>query len=98
MNNELQIYDSSNYQLNKNNDLYLLDNLNMLQYLNYYLDYLKLYVDIKKGEKKSMKQLDKWITYNCEYCGKEKEVLKSHYNKVQHHYCSNECRISAMKK
>lgn len=97
LNNELTIYDSSYYFINEYGNVELNQFVKELQFMNYDLEYLKLYVNITHGEKRSMKQNDKWITYNCEFCGKEKEVLISHYNKVNHHYCSNECRIQAMK-
>lgn len=38
------------------------------------------------------------IFKECELCGKEKEMLKSHYKKAKHHYCSSKCRIEGMKK
>jgi len=59
---------------------------------------LKQIMDIKLKEKISKKQLDKWITYKCDVCGKENKQLISHYNKNKHHYCSNECRKIGLKK
>jgi hypothetical protein len=41
----------------------------------------------------SKKQQDKWIAFNCEVCGKEREELISHYNLHKHHYCSKECGV-----
>jgi len=44
-----------------------------------------------RKEKMSHKQLDKWTVFNCEYCGKEKEELTTHYKKAKHHFCSYNC-------
>lgn len=39
----------------------------------------------------SRKQIDKHITFNCEYCGNETEQLISKYNKSLTHCCSSSC-------
>ena len=31
------------------------------------------------------------IKFNCEYCGKEHNIIESEYNKNKHHFCSKEC-------
>lgn len=57
-----------------------------------YMEYEKCNLNIKYlTEPKSRKQKDKWITFNCDYCGKEKEQLISHYNKNKTHCCSRSC-------
>jgi len=34
------------------------------------------------------------VTFNCEWCGKEKKQYPSQYNKRTHHFCSLSCGIS----
>jgi predicted RNA-binding Zn-ribbon protein involved in translation (DUF1610 family) len=48
-------------------------------------------IDIKTKIKMCKKQQEKWITFKCENCGKEREELISHYKKHKHHYCCREC-------
>lgn len=43
------------------------------------------------------KQYDKWIDFKCEWCGKDKEELISHFKKKKHHYCSVKCHHDFMK-
>lgn len=31
------------------------------------------------------------IKFNCDYCGKESECIKSEFERNEHHYCSREC-------
>jgi hypothetical protein len=82
-------YHSFNYYLN-NNMLLLKDNIDK-PYMDWDKGKLDNVIDITIKEKTSHKQQDKWITFNCEYCGKEREELIAHYNKHKHHYCSREC-------
>ncbi len=35
------------------------------------------------------------ITYKCEYCGEEKTMYPSLYNKSKNHFCSRECFYNA---
>lgn len=88
-NGKLINYHSLNYSLNDNN--LALNNDIKIPYMEWDIHNLNKIIDLSVKEKMSHKQLDKWITYNCEYCGKEKEQLISHYNKTDHHYCSREC-------
>lgn len=86
---KLDNYHSFNYKY-KNNTLHLKDDV-IKPYMEWDIDNLKQIIDIKVQEKMSRKQQDKWIRFECEQCGKEKEQLILHYNKNQHHYCSREC-------
>ena len=70
----------------------------IIPYMEYDSEDIRNITDTTVKEKMSHKQLDKWITYNCEYCGEEKEQLISHYNTSENHYCSNECRFMATRK
>ena len=54
----------------------------------------KYELNMKGGECMNKKR----ITFNCEYCGKEKEQKLYDYNKAKHHYCSNECKSAAQSK
>ena len=45
----------------------------------------------KCGHKNGAKKLENRVTFNCEYCGKEKSVSKSSFNKTKHHFCNKEC-------
>lgn len=99
INKNLKYYHSSDYILKDNK---LLSNKNKIeQYIEHDASYVKERIDfVEKGRirPQTQRQPDKWITYNCELCGKEKEMLKSHYKKAKHHYCSHECRIKSMRK
>jgi hypothetical protein len=93
-NGKLNNYHSFNYQIINNN-------INLTRYEEPYMDWdiedLNKIIDIPVKEIRSKKQLDKWITYECECCGKLKEELISHYNKNKHHYCSYECSSNGRK-
>lgn len=85
-------YNSFNYTFdNKLN----INNIINIPYMDWDIEDLKLIIDTSVKEKMSHKQQDKWITYNCEYCGNEKEMLIGHYNIQKHHYCSRECTQKA---
>ena len=84
----LSNYHSFNYEYNKM--LILNDNL-IIPYMEWDIKDLNNIIDISVKEKMSKKQNDKWITYNCDACGKEKEQLITHYNKNTNHYCSIKC-------
>jgi very-short-patch-repair endonuclease len=86
---KLNNYHSFNYSLD-NNIIKLNKNI-LLPYMDWDIKDLNQIIDISTKQKMSRKQLDKWITFNCELCGKEKEELLSHYNRHNHHFCSREC-------
>ena len=77
----LSDYNSFNY--NENNKI--------ISYIDYSSEDLNKIIDIKLKQKISKKDESKWITFNCEICGKEKEQLIGKYNLRKHHYCSKEC-------
>jgi len=79
-------YHSFNYNSNFNLIEYII-----IPYMEWDIKDLNNIIDISVKEKMSHKQLDKWITFNCECCGKEREELICHYNKNKHHYCSKKC-------
>lgn len=60
-------------------------------FMDYENEELQNLFEIKSGEKRSFKQKDKWIEFNCEHCGKETEQLKSRYRKAKNHFCSTRC-------
>ena len=93
LDDKISHYNSSDYII-INNNLLLNDN-KITQYM--YLDNLNSYLSIDLKPKLSKKQDDKWITYNCEMCGKEHEELLCHYKNSKHHYCSYECSNKAQK-
>ena len=37
------------------------------------------------------------VKFNCEYCGRKSTDKATHYNKVNHHFCSKECRYKWQK-
>ena len=37
------------------------------------------------------------VKFNCEYCGEKSTDKATHYNKVNHHFCSKECRYKWQK-
>lgn len=86
----LSNYHSFNYTYDENG-LRLNDNI-ALPYMDWNKRDIRNIIDIRLKGKISRKQDDKWITFKCEVCGKEKEELISHYNKKKHHYCSVGCR------
>lgn len=85
---KLENYHSFNYSYD--NYLYLKQKL-IVPYMEYDITELKQIVNITGSKRRSMKQPDRWITFNCEQCGNEKEQLKKDYVKGNHHFCSNEC-------
>lgn len=86
----LKNYHSFNYYLDSNGEAQL-KNEEIIPYMDYPIEELKKIVNIVGSKRMSKKQLDKWITFNCEQCGEEKEQLKSRYNKAEHHFCSLKC-------
>jgi hypothetical protein len=91
----LDNYQSFNYILKDNN--LVLSNDIIKPYIEYEANEINNIVDIKLKEKLSKKQPDKWTTFNCEVCGKEKEQLTSHL-RGEHRYCSRECSAIGFKK
>jgi hypothetical protein len=88
---KLNNYHSFNYNFDDKGNLGVNEDL-LLPYFSYEKNDLNLIIDIKdKDQIVSKKQLDKWISFNCDYCGKEKEQLISHYNKSATHCCSKNC-------
>ena len=85
--NKLTDYVSSDYALCNHKVKINKDKIIQYMFLNNFYDYL----DISLKPKLSRKQLDKWITFKCEVCGKEHEELLSHYKKSKNHFCSYEC-------
>lgn len=81
----------SNYHSFNYNDMLLLNKDIIIPYMEWDIKELHNIIDLTVKEKMSKKQQDKWIKFNCEVCGKEKEELISHYNKKEHHFCSREC-------
>jgi len=89
-NGELKNYHSFNYKLNKIGEIELNDIVEQ-PYMEWGIEELHKVIDISTKEKMSHKQPDKWISFNCDYCGTETEQLKSHYKGAEHHYCSAKC-------
>jgi hypothetical protein len=84
----LNNYHSFNYKYN--NALEIINDIEA-PYMDYHRDKIRLITDTTVKEKISHKQEDRWIIFNCQYCGKEREELICHYNKNKNHYCSTEC-------
>lgn len=87
---ELDNYHSFNYQIDENGELKKNIDL-VIPYQEYSIDDLRKIIEFKT-KPRSQKQTDKWITYDCEQCGEEKEQLIVRYNKAKHHFCSQTCR------
>jgi len=90
INNEgvLSNYHSFNYSIVE--DEIALNKILIVPYMEYEAEDIREITNTTVKEKMSHKQPDKWITFNCDYCGIETEQLKSHY-KGEHHYCGVEC-------
>jgi len=84
----LNNYNSFNYNII--NNILTLNEYLIMPYMEYKSEDIREITDTIVKEKMSHKQLDKWITFNCDYCGKETEQLISHY-KGENHFCSREC-------
>lgn len=86
---KLKNYHSFNYLIN--GGILTLKNTDDIKfpYMEYDIEELRNIIKLK--EKTSKKQLDKWIVFNCDFCGKEKERLISHYKNSKTHCCSREC-------
>lgn len=87
---KLKNYHSFNYNLIDNN-ITLKNNL-IKPYMEYNNDELNSIIDLSVKKQRSHKQPEKWITFNCDYCGKEKETMLIHYNRCKNHFCSTECK------
>lgn len=44
------------------------------------------------GHKNQIEKQSNQVVFNCEYCGKESSVKKSHFESFEHHFCSKECK------
>jgi len=86
-NGMLENYHSFNYNI-INKLLTLNDNI-IYPYMTYNSKKIKQYVNLKT-QKICKKQIDKWITYSCDYCKKEYEILKTHDKNINH-FCSVNC-------
>jgi len=89
----LNNYHSFNYSILQDN--LILHNDLIIPYMDWDIKDLNLIVDLSEKELKNRRDDSKWITFKCEYCGKEHEQLLSRYSKNKHHHCSNLCRTMA---
>lgn len=89
-NGVLPNYHSMNYEIDLNKRLNLKNSI-ISPYMDWDIDDLNKIFDIKEKNKFSKKQLDKWIQYPCDMCGKECEELISHHVKKKNHFCSVSC-------
>lgn len=94
-NGVLNEYDSFNYDIV---DGKLVSSDKYTPYINYDIKKLNAVFIPTSGIKRSKKQDDKWIIFNCEQCCSEKEQLISKYNKSKHHFCSPKCRYDFYRK
>ncbi len=92
----LENYHSFNYVITS--DGLILKNDIIIPYMEWESKKLNKIVTNKVKKEMSRKQHDKWITFNCEYCGKEKEQLISRYRKAKNHFCSRECHHAFARK
>lgn len=85
-------YHSFNY-FSHNDTIYIND---ILEVPHMNKDYSEIIPLLKPGsrERVTTYRKDNYITFNCEYCGEEKEQLKVLYNRNKSHFCSVECRNS----
>ncbi|MED1863219.1 hypothetical protein P4V41_07105 [Fictibacillus nanhaiensis] len=88
-------FHSFNYYLNKSDELKLNGN-NIIPYQDYNIEDMRNVINILT-EKRDKTQYDKWISFNCEHCGKEKVQLISKYNNSKTHCCSYECSYQLRK-
>ena len=86
---DLENYHSINYTY-KDGMISLFDN--QKAYFELPLLEIKNRFEIKPKTYKKVKNKDKWTTFNCDNCGKEKDQLTSHYKKSKTHCCSKECK------
>lgn len=84
----LNNYHSFNYYLsdylNINNDI-------IIPYMNYNINELNKIIDLSVRELKSRYDVDKHISFNCEWCGKESTDNLLHFKRYDHHFCSRKC-------
>lgn len=88
---DISNFHSCNYFINKNN--LSINNYSdiVVPYMDWNIKDINSIVPPDRKEKMSKRQKDKWTTFKCEVCGKEKEELTSHYIKSKHHFCSYGC-------
>ncbi|AZV43735.1 restriction endonuclease [Peribacillus asahii] len=87
---KLDYYHSFNYALN-DNKIEITNNI-IIPFMEYSIEELRTLINIV-GKKKNKKQADKWIIFNCDNCGTEKEQLISHYKNNKSHCCSVKCAV-----
>ena len=86
----LNNYHSFNYNIDNDNKLCINNDI-IIPYMEYDIKELNKIIDLSVREQKSKYEPDKHITFNCEWCGKEKTDNLLHYNKSEHHFCSMKC-------
>lgn len=95
-NGKLENYHSFNFNLLKNKKIKLNKEI-IIPYMEYTSEEIQELMTIELKEKMSKKQKDKWIIFQCENCGKEKEQLFAHYKKSKNHFCSLSCSSRFLK-
>ncbi|PAC96519.1 hypothetical protein [Bacillus paralicheniformis] len=91
-NGELKNYHSFNYEISKKS-LSLKKNI-ILPYMEFDKNKLDMITNLSVHKKKSRKQIEKWVSFFCDHCGKETERLKSRYKKTSNHFCCQDCQIN----
>ena len=56
----------------------------------------KTFRDFKSGKQRQCsncrhKKRENQVAFNCDYCGKENSIKKSHFKGKEHHFCNKEC-------
>ena len=47
-------------------------------------------------KKRISPQQGEWVTFNCDFCGKESKKTRGYWRKRIHNYCSNECYYASI--
>lgn len=92
----LKDYNSFNYTLDYDNNLSISKTL-ITPYMDFHISKLNEITKIRHN-KKDRRQIDKWITFNCDNCGKPKEQLIAHYKNSTTHCCSYKCAYELKRK
>jgi hypothetical protein len=93
---KLDNYHSMNYHMDEKCDVALNKDI-IIPYMYWDIEDINKIVDDSVKIKTSKKQLDKWISYSCDFCGKECEELISHHKNNKNHFCSTTCFLEFKK-
>lgn len=96
-NGKLKDYHSFNYFINGNGELSL-EKQKIKPYMDLSFDKIAEITELSIRKERTGYQPEKHITFNCDYCGKEKTILLKQYLRSKNHFCSVKCKNLSQQK